>query len=179
VLAYTREEVAAVLVAIAQLMLEQHAGWLTHARLQENKNSFFNSRINGPPGSLRASAGSPFVSRQAWLDHLLAECTRITGESGAFVASPDFDQAALTALYDEKLAQVSAPEFFSSEQYINDMPGKELLRGLLHYSRVHRLPQLSQSVLETELIGALERRYSPNYFQPDDFLQLANICVPE
>lgn len=80
----TPEEIRAILETAAGPMIEEHVGWLVHAQLNERKNVGLNTRIKGPPGSLRASADSRYLSRQAWLAHLSTECTRIKQECSTF-----------------------------------------------------------------------------------------------
>lgn len=173
----TPEEIRAVLETAARPMIEDHAGWLVHAQLNERKNVGLNTRIKGPPGSSRASADSRYLNRQAWLGHLSTECTRIKQECSTFSATSEFEESAITELYDQKLGEVSQPTFFSSDRYLADMSGKDLMLALLQYARQHSLPRLTRSVLEVELIDALDRVYLPNYFTRDDFLELANRLV--
>lgn len=173
----TQEEIAAILEAGARPMIEDHAGWLVHSRLNEKKNVSVNTRIKGPPGNARASADSRYLNRQAWLNHLNMECLRIKQECSDFYAAPDFEEIAITKLYDQTLDEVSQQTFFSTGQYITEIGGKGVMLALLEYAKQHWLRSLTRSVLEVELIDAFERQYEPDYFVPDDFLQIARRLV--
>ena len=107
----------------------------------------------------------------------MKEFQRIRQEAMTFASNTDFEESAVTQLYDEMFAEVSQPAFLSDDIYLADMNGKELMSALVGFARQHWLPKLRRSVLEDESINALERVYMPHYFAQDDFLELANRLV--
>jgi hypothetical protein len=169
----TPDQVEQVLQRLAQEMIEQHIGWLTYHRLEEELRKTITAQIQGPKPRLQPPTGARYPGRAEWLDHLQAECSRIKSECAAFAGTSVFEEPSVTALYDELLAEISQPDFYSSGRYLVDMAGKELMSALSQQV----VPRLSRSDLHTELITALERRYAPGFFTPDDFSELANRLV--
>lgn len=166
----TPEQVEEVLERLAQEMIEQHIGWLTYHRLEEELRKIITSQIQGPKPRLQPPAGARYPSRQEWLNHLHAECSRIRNQCATFAGASAFEKTSVSAMYDERLAGISQSDFYSSGRYLADMAGKELMSAL----NQQIAPKLSRSDLHTELINALERRYAPGFFVPDDFSELAN-----
>ena len=165
----TADEIKEILKTLAGPMIEHHAGWLAHARLQETLK--LDTRIKGPSGK------SGYLSRSDWLYQLKNECQRIRQEATTLAPNAGFKDSAVTQLYDEMLAEVSKPAFLSDDIFLADMEGKKIMMALLVHTRKQWAPRLTESVLKDELINALERVYAENYFTPDDFLDIANRLV--
>lgn len=152
------------LQALAEPMLEDHAGWLTHYRLLETLN----------PLALNLSGlGGALGSRQTWLAHLRQECARLNRSGADLAVLPALTQPEVEKYYDQQLTQLKQPAFLASGQYLIDLRGKELLQKLLQWVRQQALPTLRAADFQAKLIDALEQEYQPGYFAPDDFNELA------
>ncbi len=158
---------------LARPMLERHAGWLTYWQLNAWKNTPANDvRWLKPKDAL--PAGSPLPGpRQEWLDYLCSECRRLKQACKHLVDDTTFDESNIIRYYDDALGRVSASEFLNSGRFLWDLEGKELLSSLMTFINRQGLSQLSRSDFETELLDALDRLYTPGFFEPDDFAQLA------
>ena len=60
---------------------------------------------------------------------------------------------------------------------MEDVGGHELMSALLSHMNRNGISHISLSLLESELIKALDHSYIPGYFEPDDFVGLADRLV--
>lgn len=152
--------------------LQHHAGWLCYFELRDRKNDIGDTRILYPE-DLQAVWDS-----NAWISYLGSEVQRLATACQAVASSPKLSSGTVTELYNRILADVSAPQYLTSGDYLLDLPGKELLEDLARHIYTQGIqPQRSQSLrelLEERLIGALGRVYEPGFFDPDDFGNLAS-----
>jgi hypothetical protein len=172
----TADEIDKILQQLAEPMIEHHAGWVTYWHLIEKKRGTADHRFKWPDPPLKPHAGARYPGRQEWLDHLCQECSRVKGDCEVFAQSPEFEAAAVTALYDQVLSEAKQPGFFSGGQYLITMAGKELMGALREFIDQAGVT-ISLADLETELINALEGLYGPGFFDPDDFSELASRLV--
>ncbi len=161
---------------LARPMVEHHVGRLTYRRLREKKNEAVDTRFMPPDPPPKPSKGALYPGRKEWLDCLCSECSRAKEDCKTFAGMAEFEAPNVTTLYDQILAEINQPTFFSSGQYLKDMGGHELMSALLRYLNEQGLSSLSRSDLETELINSFERQYKRVFF-PDDFSELADRLV--
>jgi hypothetical protein len=90
---------------------------------------------------------------------------------------PALQSAAIVSRYQALLAQIQAPTFLSSGDFLSEMGGHELMAALAdHLRRVGAPPGFTDSFLEEELLRVLTPIYQPGaIYQPDDFQELAAI----
>jgi len=111
------------------------------------------------------------------LNHLDTECQRLKHICRQINGDVKFDLASITAEYDQTLAEVSTTEFLT-EQFLIDMGGHELINALLNHIRQDvGIARLTYAVLVGELVKALDELYQPDFFNPDDFSELADKLV--
>ncbi len=169
----TASEVDDLMQQLARPMVEHHVGWLTYRRLREKKNEAVDTRFMWPDPPLKPSEDALYPGRKEWLDYLRSECSRAKGDCETFAGMAEFKAPNVTTLYDQILAEINQPDFFPSGQYLIDIKGKDLMSALCRYLNEQGLSRLSRIDLETELINSFERQYSPGFFDPDDFSELA------
>lgn len=83
------------------------------------------------------------------------------------------DELNIAKMYEANLSKVTHSDFLTSGRFLQDVGGKELMSALCSYVNQIGVPGLSRSLLEEELLKALDRLYRPGLFEPDDFAQLA------
>jgi len=164
----------ALLQKLAQPMLENHAGWLTYWNLNSYKNAEANDvRLLKPTDSLPPVSSVP-GGRVEWLNYLCSECLRLKQACDHLFSDATFDEPAIAEKYDNVLSQVTQPDFLSSGQFLLDLGGHELMSALRAHVNQAGVSSLSFSDWEDELLKALDRSYTPGFFEPDDFAQLAD-----
>jgi len=169
----TLADVESVMRSAADPLFEDHVGQLTRSQLVEELNVM---RLQ-----LGQPQGRQYFQRQEWLDFLHGECGRLKNSGADLSNLQQFDEMAITTLYDRLLNELKASDFLSGKRYLREMGGHELMTALHNFLRASGFPRLSQSDLEIELLKALEQQYMPGYFafdnQPDDFVELAQRLI--
>ena len=150
---------------LAAPLLEEHAGWLAFWSLDTLRLSHYSTRLERPSGGL--------TERADWLDYLRHECARVRAVAVELARAPEFDADAVEELYDRFLTDCRRPDFLSTGQFLLDCEGKELMSGLCRHVSQLGMSHLSYSDLQGELLRAVDRLYSPGFYDPDDFELLA------
>jgi hypothetical protein len=170
-------DVLALIQTVAAPLLENHAGELLRVELLRHSTAggslqFGAIRPPVPPGAIVPGHG-------AWVPALQQEATRLCGVCAAAAALPALQSAAIASRYQALLAQVQAPAFLTSGDFLSDMGGHELMAALADYLRgVGAPPGFTDSFLEEELLRVLTAIYQPGaIYQPDDFQELAAIIA--
>jgi hypothetical protein len=159
---------------LARPMLEDHAGWLTYWCLVSHKRNTADTRLLWPDPPLRPAPDLAYPGRAEWLDYLRSESIRLKQACGQISGDNTFDESAIVEMYDHVLSQVTHPDFLASGRFLLDLGGHELMSALCTYVNRAGVSRLSHSDLATELVNALDRLYEPEFFEPDDFAQLAD-----
>lgn len=167
------EDVLELLRELAQPMLQDHAGWLTYWHLVSRKREIGDTRLRWPDSPLQSALGAQYPCRAEWLEYLRSECVRLKEACEQISQDAALDELNIEDMYEDNLSQVTHPDFLASGRFLQDMRGKELVSALCSYINHAGVPRLSRSILEEELINALDRLYEPGFFEPDDFAQLA------
>jgi hypothetical protein len=161
-----------ILQDLARPLFEDHAGWLTYWRLNSLKNVEVNDvRLRRPQD---ATFGRRPSGRREWLDYLAAECFRLKNACVHLSRDPAFAQSAVVDEYDRAFSQLDDSEFLTSGRFIRDLEGKRLLSALCEYVSRTGVAHLSPADFTLELLNALDRLYRRDFFDPDDFAQLAD-----
>jgi hypothetical protein len=169
-------DVATLLRTLASPLLEDHAAEVLREEVVQQVNAIgglsFGPRRPAPP------AGLPATGQAQWLPALQQEAARLAQACAAIAALPDLQPTAVAARYAALLTMFQNPAFLSSDEYLSDMAGKELLAALSRH--LHSLgapgPSINRNVLADELLRVLVQIYQPNsIYQPDDFAELAAI----
>lgn len=168
-------EVESLLQQLARPLLENHAGWLTYWRLDRVKKSVGSTRFAWPD-DLKPSRSLRYPGRIDWLNHFMLEAQRAREASSAFVKLEAFEAEAIRKEYDRILAEISSVEFFSTGQYLVDLSGHDLMSTLIHHINILQCP-LSLIDFEDQLLKSLDQQYTPNFFVPDEFAELARRLI--
>jgi hypothetical protein len=163
----TTDEVSNLLNTLAETVLEHYIGWLTYWSLVDEKKRRGNTRIDWPSPPL-----SEYGTRDQWLEYLARECLRAKNESTTFASLAEFDENGIADLYDQLRA-----DSIARGRLLEDVGGHELMSALLSHMNRNKISHISLSLFESELIKALDHEYIPGYFEPDDFVRLADRLV--
>lgn len=163
----TTDEVGNLLNTLAGTVLEHYVGWLTYWSLVDEKKRRGNTRIDWPSAPL-----SEHGTRDQWLEYLARECLRAKNDSTAFASLAEFDANGIVDLYDRLRSDSVA-----RGRLLEDVGGHELMSALLSHMNRNGISHISLSLLESELIKALDHEYIPGYFEPDEFVELADRLV--
>jgi hypothetical protein len=169
-------EVSALLRTLASPLLEDYAAEVLREEIVQQLNAIGNLSF-GPPRPTPA-AGSPVPSRAEWLPALQQEAIRLGQACAAVASHVDLAPAAIAVRYTALLSTIQYPAFLSSDSYLADMGGKELLDALSRNLRSLGAPgtAVNRDQLADELLRVLVPIYQPNtIYQPDDFAELAAI----
>jgi hypothetical protein len=169
-------DVSALLRSLASLLLEDYAAAVLREEMVQQINAI--GSLSFGPQRPTPAAGSPAPSQAQWLQALQQEATRL-GRTCTDVASlPALQPAAFTARYTALLTTFQNPAFLTSDEYLIDMGGKELLAALSRHLHTLGAPGslVNRDELADGLLRVLERIYQPNViYQPDDFAELAAV----
>ncbi len=172
-LADDSDAIFGLLQKLAQPMFEDHVGWLTYWDLVSRKRNVGDTRLLWPDPHLQSTSGSQYPGQAEWLHYLRSECVRLKEACERVSKDVTFDELDIVKMYEDNLSKVAHSDFLTSGRFLRDMGGKELMSALCSYVNQTGVPGLSRSLLEEELLKALDRLYEPGFFEPDDFAQLA------
>jgi len=179
VLPTTEQEALALLEHLARPLLEHHAGKLTFHKIQSEQNQI-GTQLLGPKHSYLLSQSAPdalYPDRTGWLTYFQQECQRLKQACQNLIHDVRFDFPAIQQIYSTLLSQVNTPNFFNQHTFLRDLGGHELISQLLqHLHNVFRF-HISLSDLTNELLNASDRLYNPDFFDPDDFQELASKLI--
>ena len=173
----TEADVAALLRTLAAPRLADHAAWLLQEELITAINGVGNLKFG--PAAPAAPPAAPAPGQAQWLPVLQQEAARLCQASTAVAALPDLQPGAVATRYHALLTQFQNPAFLTSDGYLIDMGGKELVTALARHLNAQGAPAgLNRQVLADELLNVLQRIYQPNVlFAPDDFAELAAVLA--
>jgi len=172
----TEADVSALLRGLATPLIENHAGEMLRDELFSLTEPY---RLRYRPPAPPAAVGMPAPGQAQWLPALQMEGARLIQACNGVTNLQHLQSAEIAARYQSLLAQSQAPAFFSSDDYLIDLGGKELLASLAHYLQGHGVPGgLNRDELADELLRVLVPIYQPGViYQPDDFDELATILA--
>jgi hypothetical protein len=169
-------DVSALLRNLASPLLEDYAAEVLREELVRQVNAI--GSLSFGPGRPAPVAGSPAPTQAQWLAALQHEATRLGQTCATVAAVPNLQPAAITARYTTLLGTFQDPDFLTTDEYLLNMGGKELLAALSRY--LHSLgapgPLVNRDELADGLLRVMAPTYQPNsLYQPDDFADLAAI----
>jgi hypothetical protein len=169
-------DVAALLRTLASPLLEDHAAEVLREEMVQQINAI--GSLSFGPARPAPATGLPAPGQAEWLPVLQQEAARLGRTCTDVAALPGLQPAAIAARYAALLTRCQDPAFLTSDEYLNDIGGKELLAALSRH--LHKLGALASSinrnVLADELLRVLVPIYQPDsIYQPDDFAELATI----
>ncbi len=170
----TEQKALTLLQQLAHLMLEDYAGQLTCKQLSFYKGDTANTNIGCRLPNFISNTSSPYPNQNDWLTYLQDESQRLKQVCQQVFNDTSFNLPSIESRYKSILTEVNSPEFLDG-QFLADMGGHELMRALFtHIKRDVGLTRLTYTDFVDELIRALDKLYSPGFFDPDDFTELAN-----
>lgn len=173
----TEIDVLMLLQTVATALLQNHAAEVLRVELL--RHSVAGGDLNF--GAIRPPAppGATVAGQAAWASALQQEAGRLRASCTAAAGHPELQPAAIAVRYQVLLAQFQDPAFLSSETFLVDMGGHELMAALAAYLRGVGAPHgFTDRFLENELLRVLIPIYQPGViYNPDDFQELATILA--
>ncbi|MCU0645908.1 MAG: hypothetical protein MUC94_16815, partial [bacterium] len=171
------KQISKLLQKLARPMLDDFVGWQCYWTLFGFKKDRVDTGFRRPKkDALPNKLGADYPDRKSWLDYLQREGKRLKSDCQKFIELKEFNVRPLEQLFDQKLACVQSPAYWSSGKYLTEMGGHELMKALLNFLNNHQFP-ISLTDLEDELLNALNQIYIPGFFAPDDFQILADRMI--
>ena len=175
VLPTNEPDVLTLLQMVAAPLIENHAAEVLRVELLRRSTGGGSLQFGAlkPP----ASSGSSVAGQAAWVPALQQEALRLCAVCAAAANFAEFQPAAIAARYQTLLAHYRSPSFLDSGDFLIDMGGHELMAALAaHLRLLGASPNLTDSLLEEDLLDVLARIYRPGtLYAPDDFQELAVI----